>query len=149
MNKMAKYIYPECGNPIYLTDEQTAVKCGRISGLFSALFLSIVIIIFTVVLYLKSDKIENKSDMTQNTEKDKRILYIGFGLVILVWILPFIIGFIRKRKFQTYQIELQSYMNSGMTRNQAIQQLQTLEIGKMTSRAITGLNSNRSLISFG
>jgi len=133
---MASYIDPQCGMPVFAQDsEDVASQCGMYNGYIIAFILSVLDIVITLSMYYKSEDEKTK-------KKNNKIIYIGLGILVLIWLLPFLLGFFAKRNWQSYDLQIKGYMAKGMTKPQAIEQIQSAWATREQASAIQGAGAN-------
>ena len=112
---MSSIVDPICGIPEYELDTvDDAMHCGRYTGIVIASILTILIIIIVVSRYGK-----DKGGYT--------VILLGILAIGIVWLLPLILSFLARRRYQIYQIQIQDLVQKfGMTKADAIRQIQSI-----------------------
>lgn len=149
---MAGIFDPSCQVPsFYQTDSNIVDKCGRIGGYIISGILTIFVVIGTIVSLttVTSDPID---DMDPNKKKGSGkekgvgiiiVLIISIIMLVLIWFgIPSLSGFLARNAWQGYQLQIKSLMEQGLTRQQALNRIQTLEQTRMTVNAISNIGNN-------
>lgn len=138
---------PKCSMPLYLqSDSDMAQKCGRIDGIIFSIILSVFVGIFGYASYINAEPKANATAEEIANAKQKRYFILGIcgGILILTWgLIPLISGFYSKRVWLGYDSEVKRLMDIGMSKNQAIQQVQALYQANIQAEAIRNMSTIR------
>ena len=139
---MSKYIDPSCGVPIFMMDNSNvARRCGRLNGFITASFFTILIIIGTIIVTIRTNK--KRTDQYGNTlaiDKDKKFVWwpilSGCIWIIFVWLFfPLLTGFVYKTQYGWKEVEKRMMKKRGLSDKEIYQQQQGLYEKRLESRA--------------
>lgn len=143
---------PRCRVPsFYQTDGNVVNECGRIGGYIMAVILSIIVIIGTIIAISSvtkdpTDDMDPKKNKNPGKEKGVGvavILIIAIILLVLIWIgIPKLSGFLATNAWQGYQLQIKSLMSQGLSRQEALNRIQTLQQTRMTADATMSGDAN-------
>ncbi|XWV25542.1 putative ORFan [Tupanvirus deep ocean] len=132
---MASYINPKCSVPLFLLEyESDAAECGRLTGYFISIILSIIVIVIAVILYF----IFNETTDTQQTNRIWKYILITLGILIVIWLaFPILISWLNKVRWRGYNAQVKSYIKKGYDIKEAINRTQDLYQTQIQANAIT------------
>jgi hypothetical protein len=137
---MASLIDPQCGIPTFnMSSVIVAEQCGKYNGYIFSIVVSIIILIVSIFMYESSNL---EKDINKPKKRNNVILIIGGVLIMLSWTAPFILGFIGKRKWQSYDLQVQELVKTGVSQQDAIKQVQAIWTSKLQANAIRGAGSD-------
>jgi cell division protein FtsB len=136
---MSSLINPNCGVPTFVqTDKKLVGDCGSYSGYIFSGIITIILIFVMVSISKSSMKSTMKESEEQKQKRDTKLLFI-FLCIVLVWIfLPKIFSFFSVNSWQSYQSQISQYMSQGMSRQDAINKIQSLYQMQLQASAILG-----------
>lgn len=143
---------PRCRVPsFYQTDGNVVNECGRIGGYIMAAILSIFVIIgaiFAIVSVMKDPTDDMVPNKNKNSGKEKGVgvavvLVITVILLVLIWIgIPKLSGFLATNAWQGYQLQIKSLMSQGLSRQEALNRIQTLQQTRIAADATLAGDAN-------
>lgn len=126
---MSTFMDPRCGVPTFLqTDVNTVRECGVYSGYILATILTLMIIVFIISLLFKKPSDPSDPEQVKKNQTIKMVGgIIGVLLILLAWIfVPRFTSFTSVNSWETYQNQISQYMKEGLSRQGAINKLQSL-----------------------
>lgn len=131
---MAEYLNPKCAVPTFLLEnESIAMECGRYTGYFIAIILTIIVVAVALYLYYA---LRNK-DYEQNNRIIKYAL-ITIIIVLGIWLFfPAIFSWTKKMHLRGYHEQINSYVDHGFSTKDAIDKTQSLYQTGIQADAIT------------
>ncbi|XWV26877.1 putative orfan [Tupanvirus soda lake] len=138
---MASYINPKCAVPLFLLEyESDAGECGRLTGYFSSIILSIIVIVVAVILYFIFNDTLNTNDISNTHNKNRiwKYILITLGILIVIWLgLPALIAWFNKVRWRGYNAQVDLYIKKGYDIKEAINKTQDLYQTQIQANAIT------------
>lgn len=148
---MEGFINPKCNVPLFaLPTIDDAKECGSTGGTIFAVILTLIIVIVCGVLIYKNHNPTPKPNTPQEkvkgvTTMDMVYGGVGLGLIILSWMyIPSLMSWTRGRSWEGYNAQIESFVKSGSTREQAINKVQELYQATMQAQAIENAGRNIS-----
>ncbi len=148
---MASLLNSKCGVPIFVqTDKNVVGECGLYKGYITCIVITIFTAIAAVMILISKPVVKSDAD-TAETDKHKKEIWkhkmILLGIIVLitvaVWIfVPRLMRFMDINSWGTYQNEIDGYVTQGMTRQQALNQIQSLYQARMQAAAISSIGQN-------
>lgn len=126
-----------CGVPVFMMEtEDIARRCGRFSGMITAGFFTLIIIIITII---QTININNEKD-ENGDKKHKSFVWwpilVGIICIILVWIfIPMLSGYFNAATFRFKKEEMKSMERRGLNQQDIFKQQQSLYEKRMETDA--------------
>lgn len=122
------FIDPKCSIPLFeITDRSSAKRCGRLSGYYYSVILSIIFsIIYGVYLfYLKLTQTDNTDDIEKYNQSKKRATTVFICVLILSWICtPILSEYFNTKSWEGYKYQIDKYMKDySLNREDAVKRL--------------------------
>lgn len=124
---MAGLVNPKCYNDLYTIDNvNDAAECGKIGGYFTSG-------IFTLIVLCLVFHFWNKS----SSGKESFMYFVScLTCIAAIWILvPYISSWMNINRWSGYQAQVDGYMKSGMSKSDAIRQIQKMHQANIQAAA--------------
>jgi hypothetical protein len=145
---MATLLNSKCGVPIFVqTDKNVVGECGLYKGYITCIVITFFMAISAIMILFAKPKAKPNIDPEKQKQEIRKQKMVTIGLLflvlVLIWIfLPRLTKFMDINSWNTYQHEIDGYVAQGMTRTQAINQLQSLYQAQMQAAAISSIGQN-------
>jgi heme/copper-type cytochrome/quinol oxidase subunit 2 len=117
--------YPSCSTPVYAQPNvETAAECGRYSGYLTAGVVTFFVVVF-VLIYAWIVAARSSSDPKYSPYlSTAAAVVIGVLVCIIAYLaLPGLTSYLYRQQWLGYDTRISNYMNQGMTRAAAINEL--------------------------
>ena len=143
---MTSIFDPRCSIPYFLqTDQSIVERCGSVGGVVTVIVLICILLIMSAGFYVKYKSETGKIVPFDETRRNRirrmfliKIIIILFIGILSVIFIPKLSAFFSLNSWKSSQYQIQQYMNSGLTREQAIAKMQSLYQSQMEVDAIYG-----------
>ena len=140
MTQIATFLNPACSVPLFQQSTMSNVlTCARINGFIGA-FIFTLLLLIPIFFLVKTFKQKNhESTETYHKRRRWNIIWLSIlGIIILLlWIfLPMINSWMNSKRWEGFQEQINSLVNNGYTRSQALDKIQSLYENKQKISAI-------------
>ena len=139
---MSSLINPQCGVPTFIqTDPKLVGDCGKYSGYIIAIIITIILLFLMLSVWVSSVHAIGPLMSQEDQDGIKRLrnskLLVLFLFIVLVWIfVPKMFSFFSVRSWESYQSQISQYMAQGLSRQDAINKIQSLYQSELQASAI-------------
>jgi hypothetical protein len=138
---MSSLINPKCGVPTFVqTDKKLVGECGSYTGYIIAGLITLVLlfILHKIMSEKFSDKLSEEEIETLNKSRNTKIIIIIISIILIFIFVPKISSFLSKNSWESYQSQISQYMAQGLSRQDAINKIQSLYQTEYQAAAILG-----------
>lgn len=138
---MASYINPKCAMPLFMMDNhEDACNCGYLQGAVTSVICGVVSLSAVAVLCAYIQRMPEQGSGVSV----KHVVGGCVILLLLLWLYPHLSSWLSGVQYKGYHEQINSLMNKGFTRDQAVSKTQDLYQAQLQASAINNIGSNIS-----